>query len=88
MSGKKLTSDAKLEKKLSTGIVAFTYRKTDGSIRYAAGTTDLSLVPAVNQPKAPFVTGKATIAYYDFIKMNVRSLKRDSIIAIRTTITK
>lgn len=84
----KLTNDQKLETKLGSGICAFTYRKSDGTVRYAAGTTDMSLIPAANQPKTPFVTGAKNIAYYDFIKQNVRSLKRDSVIGIRTTITK
>jgi len=82
----KPTISEKLEKKLATGIVAFNYKKTDGSVRYAAGTTDLSLIPADKQPKTPFKTGAATIPYYDFVKMSVRSLKRDSVINIRTTV--
>lgn len=85
---KKLTMDEKLEAKLPTGIVCFNFNKASGEIRYAAGTTDMSLIPSDKQPKTPFKTGQATIAYYDFISQGVRSLKRDSIIQIRTTVKK
>ena len=43
MKSSALTIDKKLENKLGTGIVAFNYRKSSGEIRYAAGTTDMSL---------------------------------------------
>lgn len=83
----KPTIDQKLESKLASGLTVFTFRKANGEIRYAAGTTDNSLFDSsvaniVNKP------GSKTIAFYDFLKKGVRSLKRDSIIRINTTVIK
>ena len=84
----KLTLDQKLEAKLPTGIVCFQYRKTNGEVRYAAGTTDMSLIPAEKQPKTAFKTGAANVTYYDFAKMGVRSLQRANVIRIAATVRK
>jgi hypothetical protein len=89
MSSAKLSLDQKLENKLKTGVVCFTFRKKDGTIRYAAGTQDLSIVPVEKHPKKTGNLGTATnISYYDFCKANFRSLKRSEVIRINSTVTK
>lgn len=84
----KLTIDQKLETKLATGLVCFQFRKkSDNSIRYAAGTTDPSLIPA----GAATITNKVgnkNLTFYDFLKQGIRSLQRDSLIRINATVIK
>ena len=85
------TQADKLSVKLNDGIVTFTYRKTNNEVRYAVGTTDTALVPSDKQP-APGKTlnlSTPTIQrYYDFIKQDWRSLKKDAIIRITTAVKK
>ncbi len=85
----RLTIDKKLENKLKTGVVCFTFRKKDGTIRYAAGTQDLSIVPVEKHPKKTGNLGTATnISFYDFNKMSFRSLVRANVVRINSTVTK
>lgn len=85
---KKQSIDEKLEAKLSSGIICFSYRTVKGEIRYAAGTQDMSLIPTEQKPKTPFKVGGKTIAYYDFAKQGVRSLVRTNVIRIAAAINK
>lgn len=84
------TPAAKLNAKLATGIVTFTYRKANGEIRYAVGTTIGDLMPADKAPKTSGTpTDTATTQrYYDFISKDWRTVKKDEIIRIATTVVK
>lgn len=86
----KLTLPEKLSQKLNSGIVTFSYRKSNGEIRYAAGTTCTALIPTDKQPKGngSSFTTPTTQRYYDFVAMNWRSLKKDEILQIRATVFK
>lgn len=79
----------KLMAKLPTGVVCFQFKKTNGDIRYAAGTHNPSMMPADKRPKD--LTKKhetaTNISYFDFVKQDWRSLKKDNIMRIATTIT-
>lgn len=79
----------KLMAKLPTGVVAFAFKKANGDIRYAAGTHNLSIIPADKQPKnlTKSHETKTNISYFDICKQNWRSLKKENIIRIATTIT-
>ena len=69
---------------LNKGIVRFTYRKVDGSIREAVGTCNLdiardALAICIPNPK----TGRTNpTAYYDLEKEDWRSFKAENVIAI------
>lgn len=84
------TPAAKLNAKLAVGIVTFSYRKKDGSIRYAVGTTVSDLMPADKAPKnstAPTDTA-TNQRYYDFISKDWRTVTKADIIRIATTVVK
>ena len=69
---------------LSKGIVTFTYRKVDGTIRNAVGTRNLDMLHTayglfVPTPK----TGRNNpTAYYDINKEDWRSFKAENVLAI------
>lgn len=69
---------------LSKGIVTFTYRKVDGTIRNAVGTRNLDMLRTaygifVPTPK----TGRNNpTAYYDIDKEDWRSFKAENVLAI------
>lgn len=69
---------------LKKGIVRFTYRKVDGTIREALGTRNLDIArDALNicipNPKSGYVN---PTAYYDLEKEDWRSFKAENVIAI------
>ena len=68
-------------KKLQSGTYRFSYFKTDGSIREAVGTLDMSRIPEDKRPKslssAPDVRPEnyETFVYYDLDRQAWRSFK-------------
>lgn len=81
------TLPAKLNEKLQSGIVTFSFKKANGEVRYAVGTTCNDLMPA--DKVASGATDTPTLQkYYDFIKKDWRSVKKDEIIRIATTVIK
>ena len=73
-------------KKLSTGVWRFSYYKTDGSIREAVGTLDMSRIPEDKRPKGDMSDGAArepsvnTFPYYDLDAAGWRSFRLDNFI--------
>ena len=67
-------------KKLRTGVYRFSYFKTDGSIREATGTLDMSLIPAEHQPKGVGTPAIGTVPYFDLEKQEWRSFRLDNFI--------
>lgn len=84
------TPAGKLNAKLAAGIVTFSYKKKDGSVRYAVGTTVSSLMPA---DKAPKTAGTATDTpttqrYYDFMSQDWRTVTKTEVMRIHATVVK
>lgn len=66
-------SHSELKDRLRHGVIKFRYRKTNGEIRTALGTLDLSKVPQSGQPKGGQGPANAT-SYYDIEKGWWRSI--------------
>ena len=69
---------------LQKGIVNFTYRKVDGSVRTAIGTRNLCLACKVLGVSIPMPKGKKEnpTAYYDIEKGDWRSFKAENVLSI------
>ena len=74
-----------LKKALYEGTVLFEFIKTDGTLRYARGTTCPDLVPADDMPKGKRTPeqqaayDRQTVAFYDIDKKGWRSMRIDTI---------
>jgi hypothetical protein len=68
------TSVDDLRNKLSNGPVRFAFRKKDGSLRLAYGTTDLSKIPDDQHPKGTGTTSPLILPFYDLEKFAWRSI--------------
>lgn len=66
-------SHDELKQKLSEGIVTFFFKKKDGTLRPANGTTKLTNIPESNHPKGTGVP-KAQTVYFDLQKQAWRSV--------------
>ncbi len=67
--------------KLNEGKVDFKFRKSDGSIREATGTTKVDLIPVAKRPATMADNASTpTIVYFDLSANDWRSLRRDSLI--------
>lgn len=66
-------SHTELKDRLRQGVIKFRYKKTNGEIRTALGTLDLSKVPQEGQPKGGQGPANAT-SYYDIEKGWWRSI--------------
>jgi len=68
---------------LRNNIVAFTYRKVDGSIRHALGTRNLDLASRYTQTEIPTPSGEEQpTSYYDVQSNGWRSWKEGNVISI------
>lgn len=72
-----------LKEKLQNGIVHFTYKKKDGTMRTAKGTTMLDLIPKENHPKGG-VSNKPEdyVCYWDLDSNGWRSFKNTNFMKI------
>ena len=72
-----------LRDRLAAGTVQFTFRKIDGTMRPATGTTVLDLIPADHRPKGMVKPRNTdTITFYDLEKMAWRSCRSKEVISI------
>ena len=77
-------------KNLQSGIYRFSYFKTDGSIREAVGTLDMTRIPEKDHPKGDMSDGHAkkpntdTFCYYDLNAGGWRSFRLDNFIGFVT----
>ena len=68
---------------LANNIVRFTFRKVDGTIRYAVGTRNLDIARAKTGVNIPTPKGEEQpYSYYDVEKMGWRSYKPENLISI------
>jgi len=68
------TSVDDLRNKLRNGPVRFAFRKKDGSLRLAYGTTDLSKIPDDQHPKGTGTVSPLILPFYDLEKFAWRSI--------------
>ncbi len=76
----------KLRKRLKLSVVKFSFKKKNGDIRYATGTTNtelLNIVFGLNlSPYEPETKKDGITTYYDIEKRNWRSLRDENLIEI------
>lgn len=70
-----------IDQMLHTGIVSFSYLKSDGSIREARGTLVSSLCPELKGGGRP--TPEHLQLYYDLGKESFKSFKKSNLIAAK-----
>lgn len=71
-----------LKKRLKDGEVSFTYRKKDGSLRTARGTTKMDSVPEEHQPKGGYSSPDNVCRYYDINSEGWRSFLNENLVSI------
>ena len=77
---KRAWREFKLNAMLNKGIALFTFMKKDGTIREAAGTRSLEIIPAEFHPKG---TGKASdkvICFFDMEAFAWKCFSKDSLL--------
>jgi hypothetical protein len=74
-----------LRSALQNGRVDFSFRKTNGEIRQAYGTTKFDFIPEENLPKGTGTPTAGTVKFFDLEKQEWRSCREDSIISIDGT---
>ena len=67
-------SHTDLRSELREGVVTFAFKKLDGSLRTAVGTTNLSLVPAEQRPTGRRSSSPNSVTFFDLEKRQWRSL--------------
>ena len=65
----------KLRKALNEGVVNFAFKKLDGTLRTAVGTTDLNRVPSESHPKGKRDSSPKVVVFFDLEKSAWRSLR-------------
>ena len=63
-----------LKSKLREGAVQFAFKKLDGSLRTALGTTNLSSIPQESHPQGVRESSNKTVTFYDLEKREWRSV--------------
>lgn len=63
-----------LRAELRKGVLAFGFKKLDGTFRTAVGTTNLSLIPREHHPKGHRESSPRTVVFFDVEKREWRSL--------------
>ena len=63
-----------LRTRLRNGVVQFAFKKLDGSLRTALGTTNLSSIPMADHPKGSRESSPRVVVFYDLEKREWRSL--------------
>lgn len=71
-----------LKKRLKDGEVSFTYRKKDGSLRTARGTTKMDSIPEEHQPKGNYTSPDNVCRYYDINSEGWRSFLNENLVSI------
>lgn len=81
---KKRKNLARLRKLLKAGVVEFSYKKKDGSLRKAKGTLKPSLIPETDSDDERIKnTNKDCFTYYDLKRDDWRTFIKDNFIEIK-----
>ena len=70
----KRVSPTLLRSKLREGIIQFAFKKLDGTLRTAVGTTNMTSIPIDHHPKGTGVTSEKSVRFYDVEKREWRSV--------------
>jgi hypothetical protein len=68
------SNPTELRQALSRGITQFSFKKLDGTLRLAVGTTNLSRIPANNHPQGVRQSSPNVVTFFDIEKSEWRSL--------------
>ena len=63
-----------LRARLREGIVQFAFKKVDGTLRTAVGTTNLSTIPTDHHPKGTGTSSDRSVRFFDIEKREWRSV--------------
>ena len=63
-----------LRNRLRNGVVQFAFKKLDGSLRTAFGTTNLTSVPIEHHPKGARDSSSSVVVFFDLEKRQWRSV--------------
>jgi hypothetical protein len=63
-----------LRSRLRQGIISFAFKKLDGTLRTAVGTTNLSAIPVENHPTGSRASSSTVVTFFDIEKRQWRSL--------------
>lgn len=64
-----------LREALNQGVVEFAFKKLDGTLRTAVGTTALTRIPDESHPKGKRASSPKVVVFYDIEKRQWRSLR-------------
>ena len=64
----------RLRSRLRGGVVMFAFKKLDGTLRTAVGTTNLSTIPSEHHPKGSREPSPRVVVFFDVEKREWRSL--------------
>ena len=83
---KKRKDIARLRKLMKSGVVDFSYKKKDGSLRKAKGTLKTNLIPETDSDdKRLKSTNADCFTYYDLKRDDWRTFIKDNFIEIKET---
>jgi hypothetical protein len=68
------TSPETLRSRLREGVVQFAFKKVDGSLRTAVGTTNLSTIPTESHPKGVKASPESVVSFFDIEKREWRGV--------------
>jgi len=67
-------SPSSLREALNNGTIQFAFKKKDGNLRIALGTTNMELVPLDDHPKGTGTSSPKVVPYFDLNKQAWRSV--------------
>jgi hypothetical protein len=67
-------SPSELRARLNQGVVQFAFKKLDGTLRTAVGTTCLSAIPLDGHPKGARESSPKVVCFFDIEKREWRSV--------------
>jgi hypothetical protein len=73
----KRVSPERLRRKLNIGVVQFAFKKLDGTLRTAVGTTVLSTIPVEKHPIGTGSTSTKSVRFFDVEKGEWRSVSSE-----------
>jgi hypothetical protein len=68
------TSPNELREALRRGVTQFAFKKLDGTLRTAVGTTNLATIPAENHPRGVRQSSPNAVVFFDVEKREWRSV--------------
>jgi len=80
-------NSTELKSALRKGLVKFTFKKLDGTIREAFGTRNMNYVPTESHPKGTGVEVDSVVKFYDIDKQAWRSVSVKTEIEIQEVLT-